>query len=80
MRCPGWLHPYAKNKWPGLQRKLPALRLLSEIDGESLAMACTAWAEHRVATETLAKEGHHFVTKTGYLSPHPAVAQQRSAW
>jgi len=60
--------------------ELERIGLLTVIDGDALAAYCQAWCEFMIATETLAKEGRHFTTESGYLAPHPAVAQQRSAW
>lgn len=79
-KCPAWLDAEAKRKWRQLARELSALGLLTAIDGDTLAAYCQAWAEFKLATETLAKEGRTFRTVSGYLAPHPAVAQQRSAW
>jgi P27 family predicted phage terminase small subunit len=93
-RCPSWLDAEAKNKWKELAPELARLGLLTAIDGDVLAAYCQAWAEFRQATETLAREGR-FVKVGGLLvegndgkeawvgyqiQPHPAVAQQRSAW
>jgi P27 family predicted phage terminase small subunit len=70
----------AKRKWTELVPELLRLRLLTIVDGDTLAAYCQAWAEFRLATVTLTKQGRTFKTSTGYLTPHPAVAQQRSAW
>jgi P27 family predicted phage terminase small subunit len=92
-RCPDWLAPEAKNKWKLLAPELARLGLLTVIDGDALAAYCTAWAELKAASETLAAEGRFVkvggtalhkadgtVEHVGYqLQPHPAVAQQRSA-
>jgi P27 family predicted phage terminase small subunit len=78
--CPDWLDPVAKDHWASLAPRLVKLGLLTSIDGDSFAAYCQAYAEFREATETLRDEGRDQHTKTGYLSPHPAVARQRSAW
>ena len=78
-RCPCWLHPFAKAKWRQLAPKLLALGLLSELDGECLALACQAWADWRVATERLNAEG--LTVQVGpQLQPHPCVALAKAAW
>jgi P27 family predicted phage terminase small subunit len=79
-KCPTWLDAEAKSKWRQLVRDLSELGLLTAVDGDTLAAYCTAWSELRTATETLQREGRTFVTENGYKVPHPAVAQQRSAW
>jgi len=79
-KCPAWLDEEAKRKWRALARELSAVGLLTVVDGDALAAYCVSWSELRTATETLQREGHTFNTDSGYLAPHPAVAQQRSAW
>jgi P27 family predicted phage terminase small subunit len=51
------------------------------LDGDALACYCQAWSEFEIATKLLRKEGRTVVmSKTGYVSAHPAIAMQRSAW
>lgn len=80
-KCPVWLAPAAKKKWKSLVPELGRIGLLTVVDGDALAAYCQAWAEFEWATRTLAREGRTVtIPKTGYVMPHPAVAQQRSAW
>lgn len=93
-RCPSWLDNEAKKKWKEIAPELARLGLLTMADGDALAAYCQAWAEFRQATEALKKEGRIIRVGgllvegsdgqeawVGYqLQPHPAVAQQRSAW
>lgn len=79
-KCPAWLDKAAKSRWRALVPELERLGLLTIIDGDALAAYCQAWAEFEIATRTLQAEGRTFRTESGYLAPHPAVAQQRSAW
>lgn len=79
-RCPSFLHPYAKQEWNALISELDRLGLLTPVDRGTLAAYCQAWAEFRIATELLDKEGRTTVAGSGGLKPHPAVAMQRSAW
>lgn len=79
-RCPPWLDDAAKAKWKALVPELSRLGILTIVDGDALAAYCQAWAEFKTATETLRLTGRTFETATGNLLPHPAVAQQRSAW
>ena len=78
--CPAWLDKEAKEEWDWVVPQLQPLGYLSVIDRAALAVYCQAWAELRIATKTLQKEGRTFTTETGYMAPHPAVSQQRSAW
>jgi P27 family predicted phage terminase small subunit len=91
--CPAWLDSDAVDKWDALAPELARLGLLTIIDGDALAVYCQAYAEFKHATETLRREGRfvkaggEMVVVDGKLSlacfqlqPHPAVAQQRSAW
>jgi P27 family predicted phage terminase small subunit len=79
-KCPSWLDGEAKKKWKELAPELHRLGILTSVDGGVMAAYCQAWAEFKLSTETLQKEGRTFTTATGYMAPHPAVAQQRSAW
>ena len=82
-KLPRWLHPYAAAEWRRLVKILAPLGYLTDADQQTLAALCQATAEHQIATETLAAEGRTTYTGkegTGQLQPHPAVAQQRSAW
>lgn len=77
--CPTWLDPAAQAHWAALAPELARLGLLTIVDGQVLAVYCQAWAEFELATRTLQTEGR-VVHTGGQLQPHPAVAQQRSAW
>lgn len=79
-RCPSFLDREAKAKWKALVPELDRLGLLTIVDGDALAAYCQAWSEFRTSTETLRREGRTFKSQSGYLTPHPAVAQQRTAW
>jgi P27 family predicted phage terminase small subunit len=78
-KCPAWLSDEAKRKWRAIVPELDRLGLLTLLDGEVLAVYCQAWAEYRLATETLAKEGRVITGANGSKKPHPCVAQQRTA-
>lgn len=79
-KCPGWLGKRAKAAWKQIVPVLDSAGLLTVADGWALACLCQAWAEMEEATRTLDTEGRTFQTENGYKVPHPAVAQQRSAW
>jgi P27 family predicted phage terminase small subunit len=77
---PRWLSRLAKRMYLSLRERLVARGALTELDAETLAGFCQAWAEFKEATEALDSEGRFFVTKeAGYKCPHPAFAQQQAA-
>jgi P27 family predicted phage terminase small subunit len=81
LRCPSWLSPEGRKLWRQLYPRLFRLGLATELDAESLAIACQAYAEFEIATKLLQKDGRLLTAPTsGYQMPHPAVALQRSAW
>ena len=83
LKCPRWLHKYGKEKWRELAPKLLSLGLLTDLDGESLALACQAWADWRLATETLNAEGQTVETTSrgdSRMKPHPAIGLAKDAW
>jgi P27 family predicted phage terminase small subunit len=77
--CPEWLDDIAKERWHDLAPELTRLGLLTSVDGDALAAYCQAYAELKIATETLRTEDRFFTTDKGYMVPHPAVAMQRTA-
>ena len=77
--CPDWLDAEAKKKWGEMTTLLLDLGILAEVDGDVLAVYCTAWSEFKRATETVNREGRYIKTQSGYVSPHPAIASQRNA-
>jgi P27 family predicted phage terminase small subunit len=71
----------AKAEWKRIVPQLSALGLLTLLDRAALTCYCQAWSELQHASATLAQEGHEVrVGESGAVQPHPAVAQQRSAW
>lgn len=88
-RCPSWLPKEGKRAWGRLAPMLDRLGLLTEADADALASYCLAWSEMMAATATLEAEGRTvkvpILSRTGELAghrvvPHPAAAQQRTAW
>ena len=80
LRCPHWLDAEAKRMWAALLPELQRLGLMTVLDGNALAAYCQAYAEFKLATETLKREGRVFETGNGYKVAHPAVAQQTRAF
>lgn len=76
---PGWLSVEARAEWDRVVPQLAKLKLLCQLDQPSLAAYCQAVANVRSTSETIAKIGLTFTTKTGYLRKNPAAALQREA-
>jgi P27 family predicted phage terminase small subunit len=79
LTCPAWMPAAGRARWRELVALLVPIGLLKPAHRDALVAYCTAWAELRYATMTLAKEGHTVKTRFG-VGHHPAVAMQRSAW
>jgi P27 family predicted phage terminase small subunit len=75
-QCPEWLDKAAQAKW----KELAGSKEMQSVGADALAAYCQAWAEFEIATRTLHKKGRQVESANGVLKPHPAVAQQRSAW
>jgi P27 family predicted phage terminase small subunit len=78
-KCPAHLHDYAKEEWSRLLPELDRLGLLTMVDRAALSVYCQAWAEHRLAVETLNADGRYVTRGTGGLGAHPALAQLHAA-
>ena len=55
--CPTWLRKDAKRVWKKIAPRLDAMKVLGEIDRNSLARYCQIFAKWREAEEFLAKHG-----------------------
>jgi P27 family predicted phage terminase small subunit len=76
---PGWLSYEAKLEWGRVVPELDHMGLLCKVDRAALAAYCQAWAELRLATETLEREGRTYAGPNGILKMHPAVTLQKLA-
>jgi len=76
--CPDHLSDEAKKQWNKLGKQLFDVGILTELDGDALAMYCDAWARWVNAKEMLDKHGAVFKSKNGFpaLNPYFAVASQ----
>jgi P27 family predicted phage terminase small subunit len=79
--CPTWLDREARAEWRRIVPELERLGLLTRVDRAALTCYCQAWSELNDATRVLKRDGKYLhLGENGYLSPHPALAQQRAAW
>ena len=92
-KCPAWLPAAAKREWKRIVPLLEEQRMVTQADLGPLACYCVAVSELEDATRTLEREGRmlrvggHRAGENGeggivggQWQPHPAIAQQRSAW
>lgn len=88
LRMPAWLSPDAKRAWSDVVALLEPSRELLPGDVFALSCLCQAWAELRIATELLDRDGRIVMrpiqTSRGeHLADrheqHPAVAVQQQA-
>lgn len=79
--CPTWLDREAKAEWRRIVPELERLGLLTVVDRAALTCYCLAWSELNEATRVLKRDRRSKkVRKDEPLTPHPALAAQRSAW
>ena len=64
---PAFLHPYAREEWTRIATECYRLRLLTELDGPSLAAYCQAYAIWRDAVELLAEDAKRDPESRGLL-------------
>ncbi len=77
--CPGHLNKEAKKEWKRISKKLFNLGLLTEIDGQALALYCQAWANWKDACEHIEKTGMIIrASKNNYpiLNPYLSIANK----
>jgi P27 family predicted phage terminase small subunit len=73
--CPTWLPDLARQRWQELAPRLEDLGVLTEVDGDFLAIYCLAYAQFVELTAYLAEHGDTLViVKSGYEAPRPEVA------
>jgi P27 family predicted phage terminase small subunit len=86
--CPAWLDEYAKSLWKRIAPQYERLGLLLAPDEPAFAALCQAYAELKIATEDVKKNGRvrevPIQTRDGDIigydrKPNPAVKQQQAA-
>ena len=78
-KCPDHLNEEAQKEWERISNKLFDLCLLTEIDGQALAMYCQAYANWKEATEQIKKTGMIIrAAKNNYpiLNPYMSIANR----
>ena len=78
--CPEWLADVAKELWRAIGPTLAERGVLTLADQLSFALLCQAWADYRLAVETLAKEGLTCVGTNGSPYQHPLVGIRNRSW
>lgn len=71
--CPDWLPAEGKRLWSSLGDKLLRTGLLTELDLETLAMLCAAWAQWRDAEAYIQEHGATYTMDSGRAYRHPAA-------
>ena len=73
--CPKGLPPEAKKEWNRLAGPLEEMGVLTELDRDSFAAYCTAYARWREAEDFMTKSGTTiFKTPSGYWQQLPQVS------
>lgn len=73
-KCPDWLEEEAKAEWKRLAKNLNELGILTELDANTFASYCQAYARWREAEEFITLHGSIVKTKSGYWQQVPQVA------
>lgn len=78
---PAHLPPLAKECWKRLAPKLHEAGLLTMVDSDALALYCQCYAEWRLATKLVQREGMTFITSRGVrgIRPEVKIAQKANA-
>lgn len=72
--CPKWLEPEAKKEWRRLAHQMEQLGILTEIDRDSFAEYCQAYARWKEAEEFITQHGTIVRTPSGYWQQVPQVS------
>jgi P27 family predicted phage terminase small subunit len=80
-RVPDHLSDEAKREWRRLGRMLVGMGVMTEADGDALALLCTAWARWLEAEGQLRRFGIVIKSPSGYpiQSPYLSIARQSMA-
>ena len=78
LKAPDWLSEGAREKWNELALRLHNQGLLTELDLDTFAAYCTAWANWRDAEESVRREGATTKAQSGYQAVSPHVTRARN--
>jgi P27 family predicted phage terminase small subunit len=74
-QCPEWLSIEGKLLWKTLVPQLQAIPgLLQSVDVSALEVLCESYAQWKIASIVLQKDGQTFKTGNGYIQQRPEVA------
>lgn len=72
--CPAWLEPEAKKEWRRLAKQMVEIGILTDIDRDSFAGYCQAYARWKEAEEFISQHGSIVRTPSGYWQTVPQVS------
>ncbi len=72
--CPDFLDEAARAEWAEIVPQLVELKVLARLDRAALAAYCQAWSRWRMAELLLAGDGLTYMSATGVVKKHPAIA------
>ncbi|MFA5130409.1 MAG: phage terminase small subunit P27 family [Patescibacteria group bacterium] len=73
MKCPKWLHKYAKTEYHRLHERLEKLGLMTELDEAAFVGYCQAFARWRQAEEDIRISGLTVTNSKGFTQQNPAI-------
>lgn len=79
--CPEWMGEVGRAKWAERVEKLQATnpKLITQLDGDALALYCEAWEEFLDARAEIEREGATCMSEKGGTYLHPAVGRKNKA-
>jgi P27 family predicted phage terminase small subunit len=79
LACPDYLDGIARKLWSKLARELFQAELLTALDGQTLAIACQAFATWQEHEQKVREQGALVKSGNGSATTHPSVAIARNA-
>lgn len=77
---PSYLSEQALTHWDRMVQAAQKVRVLTEADGDALAMLCVAFEEYKAADIIVRDEGEICESNKGGKYQHPAVGIRSNAW
>jgi P27 family predicted phage terminase small subunit len=72
-KAPAWLDKEAKKVWRYFSARLAAVKVLTELDREALAIYCTSAARLAKAEKAIATTGEVIKSPAGFAQPNPWI-------